>query len=248
MPRIIRSTGVNIERAHPIVVTRKGQPRAEAPVSAPVHAAPEPVQQQDTEKIKASAEFIVEEILARARNDADNMLVNARAETMRVLQDAVREGREQGLEEVRAQWEDLRLLVDEELEGALEALRAEQERIIAGLERDMLSLVFDIVDKVLAVEMERSDAWVESLIKEALRHLEGDETMAVRVCTDAKRRVADAAERLMLVEGKSHASLNIQADGSLPPGGCVIETGRGSIGNGVETKLDKLKTILVENA
>lgn len=244
MPKIIRSAGVNIERAHPIVAPMKVQPKTDVLVPA----APETEKKEDIQKIQASAEFIVEEILARARNDADNMLVNARAETMRVLQDAVHEGREQGMMEVHRQWAALKSAMEEELAKAAEAVNAERRQIIRDLERDVLELAFDIAEKVLAVEMNRSEAWVAAMIKETLRQMENDNAVVLRVSADARTRVTETAERMLAAAGKPLSGLNVITDSALPPGGCIIETERGIVQNGVEEKFAKLKSVLINNA
>ena len=246
MPKIIRSAGVNIERAHPIVLPMK-QHDAEGLIASCPIPEPEPVM-PDVSVAQASAEAVVEEILNRARNEADEMLMSARAETMRVLQGAVREGHEQGLTEVHRQWASLKAAMAEEMEKAVETLQNERRQILRDLEHDVLNLVFDIAEKVLVVQMDRSEEWVAAMVKEALRQMEGDGTAVIRVAAEARTRVVESCERLLAAAGKPISSLTVIADSALSPGGCVIETGKGYINNGVEEKFDKLKTVMVENA
>lgn len=254
MPRIIRSTGVNVERARPIVAPIKAQAPAPAPEQAQAQAdmdallqAAAAEKQREMEKIHASAEIIVEEILNKARNDADNMLVDARKETVKVLQEAVREGREQGLDEALREMRVLQAAASKEIDEAVESLLEERRQIMRELERDIVGLVFDIAGKVLGVELDRGTEWISAIVKTALQQMEGDEGAVMKVSAGARNRVAEIAEKMLAAAGKA-GSLTIVADSSLPPGGCVIDTGKGMIDTGVESKFDRLKTVLRENA
>lgn len=245
MPRIIRSSVVNIDRAGPIVVPMREEPPEEARQAPP----PQPAADQARmDQIYSSAEMIVEEIISKARSDADNMLVDAREETMKVLQEAVREGREQGIADALREMHELQDRLMKETEAAIEELRAERVEMIRQAERDVIDLVLDIAEKVLSVEMNRSSEWIEALVKTALQQMEGDEGAVMRVSSKVRKKVAEAAERMLAESGKQSSQLIVSADTAMGPGGCVIETGRGVIDAGIEHKLDKIKSVLHENA
>lgn len=242
MPRIIRSTGVNIERAHPIVMPMKGQRAVDALFESAVEN-----READMEKIRISADLIVEEIISKARNDADNMLVDARQQTINVLQDAVREGWEQGMHEALKQMKALQDAANLEIDTAMESMMDERRIMIKDLERDVLELVFDIVDKVLAVEMDRGTQWIESMVKDALQQMEGEDTVIIKVAEGAREKVSALSGRLLEAAGKKPGRCTVVSDSKLPPGGCIIETDKGSINNSVEHKTNKLKSILRES-
>lgn len=253
MPKIIRSSGVNIERARPIVAPMK--PRQEAPEPAPVsrEAAPEapPVQEvkpPDMSQIYASAETIVQEIIGKARSDADNMLVDARQETIKVLQDAVREGWDQGVNDALTEMHAVKDAALREMEAAIASLERERAQIIREIERDVVGLVFDIVEKVLAVEMNRSDAWIEAMVNEALSHMEGDDSVVIKVAAPIRQKVAEIAENMLSAAGKPPSRILVSSEAGLARGGCVIETPKGIIDTSVENKLDKLQSALKDNA
>jgi flagellar assembly protein FliH len=242
LPRIIRSSGVNIERARPLVMPLKAKKEVEALIEVSAGN-----REAEMERIKVSAELIVEEIISKARNDADNMLVDARQETINVLQDAVREGWEQGMHDALKQATALQEAAMLEIDTATESLIDERRCMFRNLERDVLELVFDIVDKVLAVEMDRSSEWITSMVKSAMQQMEGDDMVVLKVAEGARERVAAIADKLIEVSGKRPGRLSIVVDAKLGPGGCIIETDKGSINNSIEGKVGKLKTILREN-
>ncbi len=255
MPRIIRSSGVNIKKAKPIVAPLK--PKKPEPQAAPPAPAPEPApaaqsapenKPPDMTQIYASAETVVQEIIAKARNDADNILVDARQETIKVLQDAVREGWDQGVSDAFTQMTAVKDAAMREMEDVITRLRDERAQIIREIERDVVGLVFDIVEKVLAVEMNRSDAWIEAMVKEALSQMEGDDSVVIKVAVPIRQKVAEIAENMLSAAGKPPSRISVAAEAGITPGGCVIETPKGIIDTSVENKLDKLHSALQEHA
>jgi flagellar assembly protein FliH len=244
LPKIIRSSGVNIENADPVAAPLVGQ-QDEAEIALPQD---QPAREPQMDQIYASAELFVEEIISKARNDADNMLVDARRETIQVLQEAVRDGWDQGMSQALKEMQAMQSAAAQEVDTAIESLMIERKQMIKDLERNILALVFDMVDKVLSVEMDRSTQWIEAMVKTALQQMEGDDTVVLKVSAQARQKVADIAVGLLAAAGKQPSHLTIAASSALKPGGCIIETARGTIDNSVEGKLDKLKTTLRENA
>jgi flagellar assembly protein FliH len=247
LPKIIRATGVNMDRAHPLIAPLRGKNNAEMQALLQAQESGDAEKRREMEKIHASAEIIVEEIINKARNDADNMLVNAREETIKVLQEAVREGREQGMNETLREMRALEAKASQEIDEAVQTLLDERTNMARELERDVIELVFDIVEKILDVEMKRNSEWIAAMVKTALQQMEGGDGVVMKVSAEARQKVSDIAERMLAQAGKS-GSLTILADSSFPPGGCIVDTGRGMIDAGVESKLDRLKTVLRENA
>lgn len=244
MPKIIRSSGVNLERARPVAAPLREVAEEPAAPAEPVIE----VMQPDMGQIYASAKTIVDDIITKARNDADNMLVDARQETIKVLQDAVREGWDQGvsdaLKEMRAMQEAAAL----EIDSAIESLINERKQLIRDLEHDIVELVFDIVEKVLTVEMDRSDAWIEAMVKTALAEMEGDDSVVMKVAAPVRQKVMEIAENLIAAAGKKPSRFSAATDAGIKPGGCIIETPKGVIDTSVENKFGKLKTAMRENA
>jgi flagellar assembly protein FliH len=252
LPKIIRSSGVNIDRARPLVMPFK-EPEVEEEIFVAVEEEVVPEEEKPVEaqpqmdQIYASAELIVEEIITKARNDADNMLVDARQETIKVLQDAMREGWDQGVNEALKEMHAMQDAAIQEVDAAIESLIAQRRQMIRDVEHDVVELVFDIVDKVLTVEMDRSTDWIAALVRTALAEMEGDDNVIMKVSAGARQRVVETAANMLAAAGKQPSRLTIVAGTSVKPGACVIETGKGSINTSVENKFDKLKTELREN-
>jgi flagellar assembly protein FliH len=249
LPKIIRSSGVNIERARPIVVPLREA--VEEPAPEPMEARKEPaveVKQPDMEQIYASAKTIVENIISKARNDADNMLVDARQETIKVLQDAVREGWDQGVSEALKEMHAIQEAAALEIDTAIESLIQERKQLIKDLEHDVVELVFDVVEKVLTVEMDRSDAWIEAMVRTALAEMDGDDSIVMKVAAPVRQKVIEIARNMLSATGKQPSRLSVAGDSGLTSGACIIETPKGVIDTSVENKLGKLKTAMRENA
>ncbi len=260
MPKIIRSSTVNIDSAQPIVVRAIFREEEEAQPTPPPE--PEVVERaidQEYANVYANAGSVVDEMLEKARTDAGTIVENAREETRRVLQDALKEGLEQGFEQGYAQGYDKGMAdgrreldakkaeAAEQIEGILDSLRIERQNIIRNMERDVVTLVFDIVDKVLDVAMDRSDDWIVSRVRLALQQLENDASAVVRVARENLERVTAVAGSLAQ-EGGHNAQLRIVADDRLERGAFVVDTDSGSIDAGVGTKRARAAELLLERS
>ena len=194
-------------------------------------------------------------MITKARADASFIVGNAHEETRQVLQDALRDGYEQGyqqgLEQGRAdgmrELQQMQQAAAEKIDSVMSSLREERQSMLRESEQEIVALVFDIVDKVLAVEMDRSEQWIISQVKQAVKQLEGEGSGRLRVHPDNLERARAAAEPLLEAEGKA-GKLAVAADSALHPGGFVLDTDRGTIDSGVETKLSKLKAAFSGNA
>ena len=251
MPRIIRSSTVNMDAASSVVIqTMKGQGGIDSPAANDRGAMDDAYA-----AAYANAERVVEEMITKARADASYIVDNAHEETRQVLQDALREGYEQGyqqgLEQGRAdgkrELQQMQQAAADEIDSVMRSLREERLSMLRESEQEIVALVFDIVDKVLAVEMDRSEQWVISQVKQAVKQLEGEGGGRLRVNPANLERARAAAEPLLDAEGKV-GKLAVAADSALPPGGFVLDTDRGIIDSGVETKMSKLKAAFSGNA
>lgn len=270
MPKIIRSSTVNLDSAQPIVVravlleeeeqlraeelARLARTRLEGEASFEPEAVP---RDPEVAAVYASAGQIVDEMLAAARADAGTIVENAREETRKVLQGALKEGLEQGFAEGYAkghekgyadglkELEDRKRDAANEIEGILDSLRIERTNIIRNMEKDVVSLVFDIVDKVLDMELDRGDDWIVSRVRLALKQLENDASAVVRVSRENLERVMAVAEPAAAEAGKGD-QLKIVADDKLLRGDFVIDTPNGSIDAGIQTKRNRAADLLLE--
>ncbi len=246
MPKIIRSSGVNIDDARPIILQRVLRGDDGASFTEP----PDQLEQEASTAAPSrhpTSEQMAEALLDDARAQADALLAEARAQADRELSAARREGFDegvaQGLQEIAIIKEDaLR-----QIQCAVEGLKAERTRMIGELEADVVDLLFDVVDKVLSVEMKRSTEWILALVRNALAQLDSNESAVMKVGSQHYEKIAGIAAQLIAAGGRDKR-LQVVQEAAYPPGACVIQSAKGVIDAGVETKLDKLKRSFKGNA
>lgn len=163
----------------------------------------------------------------RIKNEAASMLAKVDKERDEAKKRGLKEGRDEGLAQVS------RLLV-----GATH----QKEKMFAGLERDMIRLVYDIGEKILGKELdEREDAIVD-LIRQALHAAMGQKIVIVVHPSDLDK-VRKHQTLLMSILDASK-TLQIRGDDKVSPKGCLIETEIGTIDAQLETQLTAIREAL----
>lgn len=174
-----------------------------------------------------------EAIVARARDLARDLTVNAAAEAIRIREDAAREGREAGLAEGR---EQARIEEARKLGEGVRKILAEVERHRGRLEleseRDVVRLAIAIAEKIVKVEVKKGTPVAENNLRAAMRRAVRGHTLEIRLHPD------DAA-RLRKADKESGAA--ITADPSIAPGGCVVRTAAGTVDLDIPTQLEEIE-------
>ncbi len=188
------------------------------------------------------------DLLDAARREADEMREDARLQAEALREAAWQEGFHNGQEagrdaieiQVHAEWEAERL-----------ALRAQVEEIIAHIgearqvlwerqEADMVAFVLAVARQVIKTEVTQNPEVVRSVIQNALRRVTDKEQVRIRVSVgDAGNVRAMREDLLTMLDGLRH--LEIVEDRRVGDGGCVIETGAGTIDAKIETQLAEVE-------
>lgn len=121
----------------------------------------------------------------------------------------------------------------EDLLLQLQGLRAE---FFNRSVRDVASTITEIANSVVRRELSFDSSGVENLVVSVLEDtVQGDEVV-IRLAPEDDRAMKEAYPRLLEVLGRDGA-FRIELDGSMHPGGAVIDTSYGSIDAAVETQL-----------
>lgn len=244
MPKIIRCDGINIDNARPIIVQR--QSRGDDGASSFTDEAL-PAEFAVRERIWPSAdqqsEMLMEQARAQARAILEEARVQAAAEREAARHEGLNQGVAQGLQEIAVIKSDaLR-----QIQGTMEDLQATRSRMIDELEVGVVDLVFDVVDKVLSVEMKRSTEWILALVRNTLGQMDSNESAVLKVGAQHYEKIAAIAAQMIAASGRDKR-LQVVQEAAYPPGACVIESDKGITDAGVETKLDKLRRAFAGNA
>lgn len=123
---------------------------------------------------------------------------------------------------------------------AVEMLRTQASWLAEQARADALEIGFQVARRVLEAELRTSPEPLFALVKSALRRTGDSRRVAIRLSpADAAELQSPAGQAA--VEGIGSARVEIQADASLAPGDCVVDTDFGQIDGRLETRLAELR-------
>lgn len=149
-----------------------------------------------------------------------------------------------GLKEGKRQAEEDFAKVSEALAQALLATGPLRGRILQESEEDLLKLSVSIARTVLQRELS-CDPWILASVVQGAVELASDAgEVVVRLSPADYQMVVQRPEFAVSPGEKRRVSL--KEDAALPPGGCLVETARGTLDAGVESQLDQIYRRLCE--
>lgn len=199
-------------------------------------------------RIIVEAEARAADVIDGARDQADMLLEDARiqADTLReaAWQEGYHSGQDAGRAEIEAQlrdeWEaekrDLRAYLSEMVDAIGEARRTLWER----QEAEMAAFVLTVARQVVKTEVTQNPEVIRAVIQNALRRVTDKEQVRIRVSPgDAASARGMRDEIIAMTDGLRQ--LEIIDDRRVGDGGCVIETGAGTIDARIETQLAEVE-------
>lgn len=199
------------------------------------------------EKVKTRAE----EIVSRARAEADGIIRQANLESEQIKKDAyreafdrgLREGREQGYREGMAKAEEEAAAIRAQARDVLDQAEKIRRSTLEAMESEIVDLAREIAEKLLALQLTLEPEAVLGVVKEALRLVAGRLSVVLYVSPFELELVkSKKSEMLSLLPAK--AELQVIADPSIQPGGCRVETERGSVDATLERRKGELLKVL----
>jgi len=180
-----------------------------------------------------SFEKEAEAIVSRARDLARDLTVSAAAESVRVRDEAAREGRDAGAVEGReaARREESQRLA-EGVRRILDEVERHRSRLEAEAERDVVRLAIAIAERIIKAEVKRGTTVAENNLRAALKRAVRGHGLEIRLHPDDAARLRPAGEA---------GGATFVADPSISPGGCVVHTSAGTVDADIRTQLDEIE-------
>ena len=172
------------------------------------------------------------QVLEQAAKDAQALVDEAEIRRAAIIEAARQEGFRQGL----AAWDN-----------ALEAAWQAQQALDSRYEPEMVRLAVKIAEKIIGEELRARPEAIVSVARECLRGVRHNHNLTLRVNaadTDhVQRNLASLIEATA-----TGCRIQVQADATVPAGGCIIESVAGLIDARLETQLKCLEEILLRVA
>lgn len=176
----------------------------------------------EAERIITEARMEADEILVQAENQAEEIRQQAEAMKSHAESESRKEGYEQGIRDAAAEqmeWEA-------ETEALRQSLREEYMEKQASMEKDLIGVVCDVVEKVFLVQFGDKREIILHLVDNALSNVEGSKSFLIRVneanCEFLRSHKAELQDKV-----GQEAVLDIVQDPLLDDSQCMIETDGG---------------------
>jgi len=229
---IYKKYQVNMGNPYPV------KPRKTGP--AIVNRQPEVSVEEPQEAFVEKARQQAEQILQQAMQEADDMLAQAQEKIsvhmMEVEQQAKEEGYRNGERLAQKHYQSL-IQEAEQLKRDSAQL---YENTVRSMEGQMVETILEIARKVIGSELSQNRDVIVGLLRKTLLSTSPNGEIIVTVSPEDYETVMENKERL--TEGVQNIrDLVIKKDNSLQRGGCIVETGFGSIDSSVETQLKAIE-------
>jgi flagellar assembly protein FliH len=190
-------------------------------------------------------------VRAQAYADAEETREDARLQADAFREAAWQEGFHEGKQtahdqveaELRAQWDTERADFQSQTQILIDGILAQRQALWESQESEMVGFVIDIARQVIKTEVTQNPEVVTSVLHNALRRITEKEHVRIRVSVADAPRIREMRDDLLtLVDGIKN--LEILDDRRVGEGGCVIETGAGTIDAKIETQLAEVERTL----
>lgn len=205
----------------------------------------------DAEEIHLEQTVTPEELIKKARQEADAILYEARAKAAGIIEDAKQEAEvlyeqksQQGYQDGVARLQDeimkQRTVIQDEFEDIKQSLQAEYEEKLDGLETDMVNVMVRVFEKVFHIQFDNKKQILLHLIKDTLLGIDAGKNFVVRVSDGnykfIESHVADIKEKI-----GNDVSIDVVNDLNLMENDCIIETATGVYNCGIDMVLSNLE-------
>ncbi len=218
------------------------------PASKPEQGVPSaPVENQEEEdEVQRYNQRMAEEWVAKLA-EVDQVLRQARQQAETLAQQAEAEGYQTGYAKGYAEGMEIgRHALDQEVANvqaiAQAAAQARQE-LLASLEGEVVALALAIAKKIIGEEAARNGDVIAYTVQKAIRQLGQRSSYRIRLNPQDAQHLM---ERWKTTEALGGAEWELVPDERISPGGCILESGAGSVDARLDIQFDLIQKAFLE--
>ncbi len=202
------------------------------------------------------AQLQAELILKRAREEAEELLANARAAAkaeqeeirMGARDEGYREGYAQGIgkamEDARRDKEAVAARMEKEVQAFLEKADMAREEVLLQARDELLDLCIAVAEKVVRVSLKSSSEVIVRMIQTATERLKRQEWVHIYISGCDTKGVAQISPALTTALGALSQHVKIIPMGDDEGGTCIVETPEEIIDASVSTQMTNIRDLL----
>ena len=238
-------TAPSPEGEEPVLEEEEAPPGEEGPAASPEPSGP--VQY---------AQLQAELILKRAREEAEELLANARAAAkaeqeeirMGARDEGYREGYAQGIgkamEDAQRDKEAVAARMEKEVQAFLEKADMAREEVLLQSRDELLDLCIAVAEKVVRVSLKSSSEVIVRMIQTATERLKRQEWVHIYISGCDTKGVAQISPALTTALGALSQHVKIIPMGDDEGGTCIVETPEEIIDASVSTQMTNIRDLL----
>lgn len=183
-------------------------------------------------KAAREASLDAKEIVAKARSEAAELLINAECERESVLEEARQQGFRQGLD----RWN----------RTVAEALEA-RSQYLAKNESELVKLAIAVARRIVGECAATEPQAVLPAARAAIRAVRSERRVRLRVRAADEAAAREHVAKLSALSAEL-CEIVVKVDDSIAFGGCIVESDLGIIDAQFDTQLDSLERVLLQGA
>ncbi|HAS90186.1 MAG TPA: flagellar assembly protein FliH [Desulfovibrio sp.] len=185
------------------------------------------------ERVKAKAQNMAKEIIAKAMAEAETIKTNAQEEGYAAGQQQAAQEAEQHL-----------LGFSQNVAQTLQSIQDQSRNVMMAQSADSISLVFMVIEKTLAVEMEsRRQEILASLLDDALNRIDSQTQLIIKVSPAESEIIGPLLEQAQAYH-PDLAKWRIKPDPAIDNGGVIVEATDAMIENTITSRWEGVQEIL----
>lgn len=208
-------------------------------------------EQRAIEKIK-EAEVQANIIKQQTKVDCEKIVYDANEQVKDILDQAQREGHEEGVKQGKIDGEvavrkELEELIKQTNEKAMKTLQDAKEQTadyFVRAEDDIVAVVMMAIEKILPQHFLDVPQVVLPVVRETIKYVRDQKEIKVHVEPNSYDLVLMARSEFQSMLTDSTALLEIISDDTLKPGDCVIETPNGGVDARLLTQIELMKNAI----
>lgn len=221
---------ININKEF-VVITPMKVPEEKKPLS--------PVE----EPAKAEKPESEQDILRRANERARQIIAQSNAAAEDIKKTAWQEGYREGREEAQREMDALIQAQAQDAKRVFEKIEAYKEDLYQDLLDNVLTLSFEIAEKIVNIQLKRDDTVYVDIAKNAIQALNASAKFVLHVSrTEYDRFFKEGGQWLRDEIGC--VPFDVVCDPYVEEGGCIVESDEGVVNAGIQEQLNKLRRVL----
>ncbi len=196
---------------------------------------------KEYERIIKEAKKKADEVIWNAQAEYENSIEEAYAKSTKIIEDFQKKGYQEGYEIGKNE-------ADKLLQEAVDLKKEyyiQKDNLLMEIEKDVITLVMDICEKVIGKTLAEDREAILSIITKGINSLNAKENLVIRVSPNDYDLVEMSKQRILAMANLVE-DIQVKPDNTLLPGGCIIETSKGSVDTSVKTQFEEINTMLLD--